>query len=73
MEMVCINTMIADIRTGPSSIELSKLKERYMRNIHWNRAKTYNMPDWMLEDETAAIMEETQRAYEEWLGGEYAE
>ena len=43
-----------------------------MRNIDWNRAKTYNMPDWMLEDETAQIMEETQRAYEEWLGGEYA-
>ena len=53
-------------------IGLSKLKEQYMRNIDWNRAKTYNMPDWMLEDETAQIMEETQRAYEEWLGGEYA-
>tara|TARA_R110000787_G_scaffold98197_1_gene202115 strand:- start:431 stop:628 length:198 start_codon:yes stop_codon:yes gene_type:complete len=65
--------MIADIRTGPNSIELSKLKERSMRNIDWNRAKTSNMPEWLIEDEMSDIFGETLRAYKDFLGGEFLE
>ena len=42
-----------------------------MRNIDWNRAKTYNLPEWMLEDEMTDILEETLEAYKDFLGGEF--
>jgi|TARA_R110000765_G_scaffold79031_2_gene155586 hypothetical protein len=44
-----------------------------MRNINWSRAKTNNMPEWMVEDEMANIFDETLNAYKEFLGGEFLE
>jgi hypothetical protein len=44
-----------------------------MRNIDWNRAKTSNMPEWLIEDEMSDIFGETLRAYKDFLGGEFLE
>lgn len=37
------------------------------RNINWNRAKTYNMPEWLLEDELSEMLAEEAEVLKEWL------
>lgn len=44
-----------------------------MRNIDWRRAKTNNLPEWMVEDEMSSIILETLEAYKDFLGGEFLE
>ena len=39
-----------------------------MTHFNWDKAKIYTMPEWMLEDEIAEMLEEEQLAIKKWKG-----
>jgi len=38
-----------------------------MAHLNWDNAKIYNLPEWMLEDELAEMLEEERLAIEKWV------
>ena len=47
--------------------DIKKGSGKMPRNINWHKAKTYNMPEWLLEDELSEMLAEEAEALKEWL------